>query len=370
MKKKDTASRKRIKNHNKEVYCISIGVFCIIEIISVIWFLIKESYGFSLSTIILLVLFTIRPVIIGSIAFIGLKKRYRFLFVFFCHLIVYFLLGAIMVFFYDHSSDMYQFRWPVLLFVLLQIVIVVILIWKYRLYEDYTLINSKIIHDMPDQNINKALPASTSSVNITPANSAPVPSAFQNNPAASAPGQIRPAALNNRNFSGVRRKCIYDQEKVLYEVQTEYMRKKGINNAVNLSADDTKIIYKYAMMPLTYYFYWMLSKNWLNSSIYQHVSQNEISDCTAGSISPLAVLEKLNFHPYASYFKPEALRFTNYFFNCDHNTFNYHKYAYLYSEEIKNPDEYYYCIDFSWDSCSRLFKKIDEEYSMWVKNTN
>lgn len=36
-----------------------------------------------------------------------------------------------------------------------------------------------------------------------------------------------------------------------------------------------------------------------------------------------------------------------------------------YYDEIKNPDGYYYCVEFSWDVCERMYNRIDKAYAEW-----
>lgn len=158
---------------------------------------------------------------------------------------------------------------------------------------------------------------------------------------------------------------LFNADKNISEVRNEYMKKKNINDPNDLSMDDTLQISRYSMIPFAYFFYWIMMKGFFSPDIFQHVKESDIEACKKGSVTPLDLLEKIKFQLKDDYFTKEAIGFADYFLNCDHNTFNYHKFGYFYYEEIKKEDEFYYCRDFSWYSCTKLYKKIDKEYIEW-----
>lgn len=146
----------------------------------------------------------------------------------------------------------------------------------------------------------------------------------------------------------------------------EYLKKTGIKSLDELSDEDNRQIYRYSMMPVAYYFYWLLKKGFMSSEFYELVG-NEISeaDMESHSIDVLGILEDMDCCLHSDDMLEGAVKFTNHYVDDRYATLYSRQLLFDYYEEIKNPGGFYYCVDFSWDICERMYDKIDKAYEEW-----
>lgn len=153
------------------------------------------------------------------------------------------------------------------------------------------------------------------------------------------------------------------------DAANEYLRMTGKNSIDELSDDDNIQIYRYAMMPVVYYFYWLLKKGFMSSEFYESVG-NEISeaDMESNNIDVLGILEDMDCCLHSDDMLEGASKFTKDYADARYKTLHSRQLIFDYYDEIKNPDGYYYCVDFSWDVCKRMYDKIDKAYEEWSAN--
>lgn len=146
----------------------------------------------------------------------------------------------------------------------------------------------------------------------------------------------------------------------------EYLRMTGKKSIDELTDDDNRQIYRYTMMPVAYYFYWLLKKGFMSSEFYELVG-NEISetDIENNSVDILGILEDMDCCLSSDDMLEAANKFTNHYTEIRYATLHSRQLIFDYYEEIKNPDGFYYCVDFSWDICERMYSKIEKAYEEW-----
>ncbi len=149
------------------------------------------------------------------------------------------------------------------------------------------------------------------------------------------------------------------------DAANEYLRMTGKNSIDELSDDDNMQIYRYAMMPVAYYFYWLLKKCFMSSDFYELVGEISETDMENNSIDVLGILEDMDCCLHSDDMSEGASKFTNYYVEIGYATLYSRQLLFDYYEEIKNPDGFYYCVDFSWEICERMYSKIDKAYEEW-----
>lgn len=150
------------------------------------------------------------------------------------------------------------------------------------------------------------------------------------------------------------------------DAAVEYLRMTGKESFDELTDDDNRQIYRYTMMPVAYYFYWLLKKGFMSSEFYDLVG-DEIpeADIESHSIDVLGILEDMDCCLHSDDMLEGASKFTNHYAEVRYATLYSRQLLFDYYEEIKNPGGFYYCVDFSWDVCERMCDKIDEAYEEW-----
>lgn len=146
----------------------------------------------------------------------------------------------------------------------------------------------------------------------------------------------------------------------------EYLKMTGMTSLDELTDEDNRQIYRYTMMPVAYYFYWLLKKGFLSSEIYDMVG-DEIHEADIGSrsLDVLGILEDMDCCLHSDDMLEDAVKFTNHYADVRYATLYSRQLLFDYYEEIKNPGGFYYCVDFSWDVCERMYSKIDKAYEEW-----
>lgn len=151
------------------------------------------------------------------------------------------------------------------------------------------------------------------------------------------------------------------------EAAAEYMKKTWKKSIDEFTDDDNNRVYRYAMMPVAYYFYWLLKKGFMSESFYTEIG-NEISeyDMKNNNIDILGLLEDMDFNLNGKDMIKEAEIFSKYYLGTGFYSLTSENLIFDYYEEIKNPYGYYYCVDFSWDICKRMYERIECAYTKYL----
>lgn len=144
----------------------------------------------------------------------------------------------------------------------------------------------------------------------------------------------------------------------------EWAKDKGVYDISSLSSTEKDMVLDYSVMPLVYYFYWLLDKGFVKTSLKEKIGGNYLDKLKKREITPLELLKKCNYQLNGEDLSDTGLRFTLSYFDSriivsdDAFLFDYY-------EEVKESDGNFYVVAFSWDSCDRLHAKIDEAYRRW-----
>lgn len=150
------------------------------------------------------------------------------------------------------------------------------------------------------------------------------------------------------------------------DAAAEYMKKTGISSIDDLTDDDSRQIYRYSMMPVAYYFYWLLKKGFLTGEFYdQAVRDISESDFENDNIDVLGLLEDMDCCIHSNDMLKGASDFSKHYAEITYAELHSDKLMFDYYEEIKNTEGFFYCVEFSWDVCKRMYNKIDSAYERW-----
>lgn len=145
----------------------------------------------------------------------------------------------------------------------------------------------------------------------------------------------------------------------------EYLKISGKSKA-ELTDDDTRQIYRYSMMPVAYYFYWLLRKGFMSSEFYE-LKGNDIAeaDLENNNVDVLGLLEDMDHCLHGDEMLKCADDFSRHYAGSRFTNLHSDKLVFDYYDEIKNSDDIFYCVDFSWDVCKRMYDRIDKAYERW-----
>lgn len=159
---------------------------------------------------------------------------------------------------------------------------------------------------------------------------------------------------------------LYKGEWVWDDVLQEYFKENGEKSVEDLSDEETDKLYRYSVMPLVYYFYWLLRKRLLSEAFYECSDADMIERCIKGEISPLDVLQDNEYQLHENDLSDKAAVFTKIYYEVGYLNMNSECFQFDYWDEVKNPQGYYYLNEFSWERCYRLYEKIESEYQKKV----
>lgn len=150
------------------------------------------------------------------------------------------------------------------------------------------------------------------------------------------------------------------------DAAAEYMKISGISSIDDLTDDDNDRIYRYSVMPIAYYFYWLLREGFMTAEFYERMG-NSISqaDLENYSFDILGLLENMDYCLHGDDMLKGASDFSRYYAELKYADLHSDKLVFDYYDEIKNPEGFFYCVDFSWDVCKRMYDKIDKAYEKW-----
>ena len=148
----------------------------------------------------------------------------------------------------------------------------------------------------------------------------------------------------------------------------EYMRLRGISGAGDLTEDQKDLIYGYTAVPFSYMFYWLAVSGHLNERFTAEFGRNGlIEDMKARKVTAAEVLGELDYCFGSEYMKKDVIPFFRAYYDSQGRFGIRDNYIFDYYEAIGEPEDRYYCEDFSWDVCDFLETRIEERYSKWER---
>ena len=164
----------------------------------------------------------------------------------------------------------------------------------------------------------------------------------------------------------------YDAEWEWEAAAKEYMRLHEIKNISDITDDDDIKICAYTAAPLSYFFYWLAESGFLTESYYEYdpYVNDMIEKMLKREITPIEMLSAMNYYFSSDYILDGIKPFFRSYFDHNGNFTNYDNYLYDYYEVNGNPEDRYYCIDFSWKVLDKLTAKIEECKENWERELN
>lgn len=151
----------------------------------------------------------------------------------------------------------------------------------------------------------------------------------------------------------------YKAEWAWTDAADEYLKKTGKTDYSQLSEEENEKIFGYASMPMVYFAMWLVEKDLLSEDIWGDTNDEYFTKMKSREISPLEILETCSYDFATADIDESILPFVCwYFYDFYINT--------DYPEYIKNDDQFYYCVDFSWEAYDKLAKRIDYAYSVFL----
>lgn len=145
------------------------------------------------------------------------------------------------------------------------------------------------------------------------------------------------------------------------EAAAEYARLNGIADLQNLTEEENDRIYDYTVTPLSYMFYWLAESGFLNDDFHEEfpgLAERMLSR----EDTPVQALTDLDYYFGSEWFKKEIIPFFRNYVDTEGRFNGKADYLYDYYDAIGNPDDRYYCVDFSWDILDRLTAVISKRY--------
>lgn len=153
---------------------------------------------------------------------------------------------------------------------------------------------------------------------------------------------------------------VYKGRYAFSEAEKEYRKRYDIPAYLPLTETQSKAVSDYAMMPVAYFVYWAITKNCLKPG--NTMSQADIERCRNREITPLALLSDRCGYVLTNWdFVPEIEWFMRAYLDGEMAPVIGSMNA-DYLAEIRNPDDFMFCVDFSWDRCDRLCEVIEGKY--------
>ncbi len=149
----------------------------------------------------------------------------------------------------------------------------------------------------------------------------------------------------------------------------EYMRLHGIPGTLDLSEEQKDLIYGYTATPFSYMFYWLAVNGHLSGSFMDEFGKDGlIEDMLSKKCTPAETLGRLDHYFGSEYLKEDIVPFFRAYYDTQGRFGIRPNYVFDYYEALGEVEDRYYCIDFSWEVCDALDKKIEERYSEWKRD--
>ena len=150
----------------------------------------------------------------------------------------------------------------------------------------------------------------------------------------------------------------------------EYRRLTGKSEEAELTEEENKKILDFTMTPLAYFFGWLCERDFIGEGFVSEFGETDKvkipDEVKNGKITPLEALAGLDHYFSYEWIKEEAQYFFRFYFDdraavtdrfTDQDT-----YLYDYYECIGEPEDRYYCIDYSSEVQKKISQRLDERY--------
>ena len=148
----------------------------------------------------------------------------------------------------------------------------------------------------------------------------------------------------------------------------EYMRLNGIADIDSLTEEQSDKLYEYAAGPFSYLFYWLAVEGCFCQHFYEDFPCDDfVLQMRNREITPVEALMAMDYYFHSDYLLEGIIPFFRAYYDTEGRFTGRNYYLYDYYDAIGNPDDRYYCVDFSWETLDRLTVKIQERYAQWSK---
>ena len=149
----------------------------------------------------------------------------------------------------------------------------------------------------------------------------------------------------------------------------EYMRLHGISDAKALTDEENNQIYDYTATPFSYFFFWLAVSGFLSQSFNEDFPEEDfIGKMKTRKLTPVEVLAQGDYYFGSEYLLEGILPFFRTYYDTQDRFTGRNSYLFDYYDAIGNPDNRYYCVDFSWEILDRLMKVIETRYQNWNRD--
>lgn len=152
----------------------------------------------------------------------------------------------------------------------------------------------------------------------------------------------------------------------------EYRRLAGKAADAELTEEEKKKIYDYTMVPISYYFGWLCERDMIGEGFVSELGEERaklIEDVKNGKITALEALISLDHYFSYGWIKEEYRYFFRKYYHygsITEDSFNDDDvYLYDYYECNGEPEERYYCIEYSAEVQKKICQRLDERYARY-----
>ncbi len=149
----------------------------------------------------------------------------------------------------------------------------------------------------------------------------------------------------------------------------EYLRLNGIPDIKDLTNEQNDLIYDYTATPFSYFFCWLVVSGFLKQEFYEEFPDEDlVRKMKDRRLTPVEVLAAEDYYFGSEYLLEGILPFFRSYYDTQGRFTGQDNYLCDYYDAIGNPDDRYYCVDFSWDVLDRLLPVIEERYQSWNRS--
>jgi len=146
---------------------------------------------------------------------------------------------------------------------------------------------------------------------------------------------------------------------------TEYRRLHRLPADAELSLEESDRIYNYTAVPFSYFFYWLADFGFISEEFEKDFPLITVEDMRTRKRTPVELLASMDYYFDDEYLSKEILPFLRAYYDNQGWFTNPECYLFDYYDAIGNPEDRYYCVDFSWDVLERLCARIEQRYQAW-----
>ena len=163
--------------------------------------------------------------------------------------------------------------------------------------------------------------------------------------------------IDEKGFNAYKSKWGWDDAAMEYCDLKEYGYEE-------IPEEESDKIYEYASMPAAYFLMWLIENDHMSETFYAETPNEEINKLKAREITPVDFfVNNMDCCLLRDEIAESILPFVDsYFESVDERAYlNFrNKDMSDYYECVKNENDFYFCIDFSWDIYDRIRNKIDK----------